>query len=418
MLRARPQNGTTGRGSLCSAARSANIGVSLHREDAMAGPLTGFTIIELAGIGPAPMAAMMLGDMGADIIRVDRTTPHVMDRFADPKFAVHNRSRRSVSVDLQKPEGVEVVLRLAEKADGLMEPFRPGVAERLGVGPDICLTRNPRLVYGRMTGWGQEGPLAKAAGHDINYIALTGALHAIGPADRPVPPLNLVGDFGGGGMLLAFGMVCGLLETQKSGKGQVIDAAMVDGAALLLGGLYGMMGAGLYDDSKREANMLDGGAHFYGTYKTKDGKFVSVGSIEPQFYALLLEKTGLQNQDLPKQNDRGQWGQMKQRLDEVFRRKTLAEWNEIMEGTDICYAPVLTMSEAPEYPHNKARNAYVDVGGFKQPAPAPRFSRTKEEMRGPAPRRGADTENVMRERGFSETEIGELKKAGIVGAVA
>ena len=263
----------------------------------MAGPLSGLTIVELAGIGPGPMCSMMLGDMGADVIRVDRTKAHVMDRLADPKFAVHNRSRRSVSVDLQKKEGVEVVLRLIEKADGITEPFRPGVAERLGLGPDVCLARNPRLVYGRMTGWGQEGPLAKAAGHDINYIALTGALHAIGVKDKPTPPLNLVGDFGGGGMLLAFGMVCGLLEAQRSGKGQVIDAAMVDGAALLLGGIYGMAGAGLWNDSDRETNMLDGGAHFYGTYETKDGKFVCIGSIEPQFYAELLQKTGLEGRE-------------------------------------------------------------------------------------------------------------------------
>ena len=280
----------------------------------MAGPLSGLTIVELAGIGPGPMCSMMLGDMGADVIRVDRTRSHVMDRLADPKFAVHNRSRRSVSVDLQKKEGVEVVLRLIEKADGITEPFRPGVAERLGLGPDVCLARNPKLVYGRMTGWGQEGPLAKAAGHDINYIALTGALHAIGVKDKPTPPLNLVGDFGGGGMLLAFGMVCGLLEAQRSGKGQVIDAAMVDGAALLLGGIYGMAGAGLWNDSDREANMLDGGAHFYGTYETKDGKFVSVGSIEPQFYELLLEKTGLKGESLPAQMDRKAWAQLKSRL--------------------------------------------------------------------------------------------------------
>ena len=282
----------------------------------MAGPLSGLTIVELAGIGPGPMCSMMLGDMGADVIRVDRTKSHVMDRLADPKYAVHNRSRRSVSVDLQKKEGVEVVLRLVEKADGIIEPFRPGVAERLGLGPDVCLARNPKLVYGRMTGWGQDGPLAKAAGHDINYIALTGALHAIGVKDKPTPPLNLVGDFGGGGMLLAFGMVCGLLEAQRSGKGQVVDAAMVDGAALLLGGIYGMAGAGLWNDSDREANMLDGGAHFYGTYETKDGKFVSVGSIEPQFYELLLEKTGLKGESLPAQMDRKAWAQLKSRLEQ------------------------------------------------------------------------------------------------------
>src|SRR6476659_5186708 len=257
----------------------------------MAGPLSGLTIVELAAIGPGPMCSMRLGDMGADVIRVDRTRTHVMDRLADPKYAVHNRSRRSVSVDLQKKEGVEVVLRLIDKADGMTEPFRPGVAERLGVGPDVCLKRNPRLVYGRMTGWGQEGPLAKAAGHDINYIALTGALHAIGPKDKPTPPLNLVGDFGGGGMLLAFGMVCGLLEAQRSGKGQVVDAAIVDG-----------------------------------TYETKDGKFVSIGSIEPQFYELLLEKTGLKGESLPPQMDRKAWAQFKSRLAHIFRTKTRDEW--------------------------------------------------------------------------------------------
>ena len=380
----------------------------------MAGPLSGLTIVELAGIGPGPMCSMMLGDMGADVIRVDRTKSHVMDRLADPKFAVHNRSRRSVSVDLQKKEGIEVVLRLIDKADGMTEPFRPGVAERLGVGPDICLKRNPKLVYGRMTGWGQEGPLAKAAGHDINYIALTGALHAIGGKGKPMPPLNLVGDFGGGGMLLAFGMVCGLLESQKSGKGQVVDAAMVDGAALLLGGIYGMAGAGLWKD-EREANMLDGGAHFYGTYETNDGKFVSIGSIEPQFYELLLEKTGLKGQNLPPQMDRTMWGDLKSKLEGVFKSKTRDEWCAIMEGTDICFAPVLTMKEASQHPHAKARNAYVDVSGFPQPAAAPRFSRTKEGVRGPAAKRGQHTDDILAEKGFSSKEIGELKAAGIVG---
>jgi alpha-methylacyl-CoA racemase len=299
------------------------------------GPLSGLRLIEIAGIGPGPMAAMMLGDMGADIIRIDRTVSHVMDRLSDPKFAVHNRSRRSVSVDLQKPGGAEVVLRLAEKADGLMEPFRPGVAERLGIGPDVCLKRNPKLVYGRMTGWGQEGPLAKAAGHDQNYIALSGALHAIGrKGEKPVPPLNLVGDFGGGGMLLAFGMACGLVESIRSGKGQVVDAAMVDGTGLLLGGIWGMAGAGLWDDSQREHNMLDGGAHFYDTYETKDGKYVSIGSIEPQFYALLLEKTGLKGHDLPAQHDRAKWPEMKKKFTDIFKTKTRDEWCAIMEGTD------------------------------------------------------------------------------------
>ncbi len=385
----------------------------------MSGPLTGYRIIELAGIGPAPMAAMMMGDMGADIVRIDRVKTHVMDRFADPKFNVHGRSRRSVSVDLQKPEGAEVILRLCKTADGIMEPFRPGVAERLGVGPDVCLKANPKIVYGRMTGWGQSGPLAKAAGHDQNYIALTGALHAIGrKGQKPVPPLNLVGDFGGGGMLLAYGMVCGLLEAQKSGKGQVVDAAMVDGAALLLGALYGMVGAGLWNEKERECNMLDGGAHFYDTYETRDGKYVSIGSIEPQFYALLVEKAGLSGQNLPAQHDRAQWPMMKQKLEDVFKTKTRDEWCQIMEGSDVCFAPVLTMSEAPHHPAAKARNAYVDVGGFNQPAPAPRFSRTVEATPKPAPKRGSNTEEVLEQSGFSAAEIAELKKGGIVGAAA
>ena len=379
------------------------------------GPLSGLRLIEIAGIGPGPMAAMMLGDMGADIIRVDRTGAHVMDRISDPRFAVHNRSRRSVSVDLQKPGGAEIVLRLAEKADGLMEPFRPGVAERLGIGPDVCLKRNSKLVYGRMTGWGQEGPLAKAAGHDQNYIALSGALHAIGrKGEKPVPPLNLVGDFGGGGMLLAFGMACGLVESIRSGKGQVVDAAMVDGTGLLLGGIWGMAGAGLWDESNREVNMLDGGAHFYDTYETRDGKYVSIGSIEPQFYALLLEKTGLKGQDLPAQHDRAKWPEMKKKFTDIFKTKTRDEWCEIMEGTDICFAPVLTMSEAPHHKHAKARKGYVDVAGFMQPAPAPRFSRTPGSVKGPAPKRGVHTEEVLRENGFSAAEIKELASSGVI----
>jgi alpha-methylacyl-CoA racemase len=347
------------------------------------GPLSGLTIVELAGIGPGPMCSMMLGDMGADVIRIDRTKAHVMDRLADPKFAVHNRSRRSVSVDLQKKEGVEVVLRLIDKADGVTEPFRPGVAERLGLGPDICLARNPKLVYGRMTGWGQEGPLAKAAGHDINYIALTGALHAIGGKDKPMPPLNLVGDFGGGGMLLAFGMVCGLLEAQRSGKGQVVDAAMVDGAALLLGGIYGLAGAGIWKDGERGVNLLDGGAHFYGTYETSDGKYVSIGSIEPQFYALLRKLAGLDDAAYDAQMDAKGWPALKEKLTAVFKSKTRDEWCKIMEGSDVCFAPILTMSEATQHPHMQAREVFITRHGIPQPAPAPRFSRTPSNVREP-----------------------------------
>ncbi len=378
----------------------------------MAGPLSGLKLIEVAGIGPGPMAAMMLGDLGADIVRIDRVNPNAPARYADPRYNVHGRSRRSIAVDLQKPGGAEVVLRLADRADGLMEPFRPGVAERLGIGPEIALKRNPKLVYGRMTGWGQEGPLAKAAGHDINYIALSGALHAIGPRDRPVPPLNLVGDFGGGGMLLAFGMVCALFESSRSGFGQVVDAAMVDGTAALFGGVTGMHAAGLWHN-EREANFVDGGAHYYGTYETKDGKFVCIGSIEPQFYKLLLEKTGLAGQDLPEQLDRTQWPAMKERLATVFRGKTRDEWCEIMEGTDICFAPVLTVAEAPHHKHARARNAYVDVGGVMQPAAAPRFSRTPGEVHG-APERGAHTDDVLGAHGFSGDEIRSLRTEKVI----
>jgi alpha-methylacyl-CoA racemase len=379
------------------------------------GPLADFTIIELAGIGPGPMAAMMLGDMGANVIRIDRTTPSPADGFADPRFSVHNRSRRSVSIDLQRSEGIDLALRLVTRADALIEPFRPGVAERLGVGPEPCLKANPRLVYGRMTGWGQDGPLARAAGHDINYIALTGLLHAIGRGgDRPVPPLNLVGDYGGGGMLLAFGIVCGLLEAQRSGKGQVVDAAMVDGAALLFGALFGLHSAGFWKD-RRGANLLDGAAPFYDVYETKDGKYVSIGSIEPQFYTLLLEKTGLGEDSLPPQMDRTAWPDMKERFAAVFRSRTRDEWCALMEATDVCFAPVLSIAEAPEHPHARARGAYVDVAGAPQPAPAPRFSRTPGAVQQPGPRRGAHTDEVLRECGADASEIEKLRAAGVIG---
>jgi len=346
----------------------------------MAGPLSGLTIVELAGIGPGPMCSMLLGDMGADVIRVDRTKSHVMDRLADPKYAVHNRSRRSVSVDLQTTEGVDVVLRLIEKADGITEPFRPGVAERLGLGPDVCLTRNPKLVYGRMTGWGQEGPLANAAGHDINYISVTGALHAIGPKDKPVPPLNLVGDYGGGALYLVVGILAALLEAQKSEQGQVVDVAMCDGAASLMSLFCELTAIGRWKDG-RESNLLDGGAHFYGTYECKDGEFISLGSIEPQFYAELRRLAGLDEAVYDGQMDTKQWPAMKEKMTAVFKSKTRAEWCTIMEGTDVCFAPVLSLSEAPKHPHMAERKIFVDVDGVLQPAPAPRFSRTPSAIR-------------------------------------
>ena len=377
------------------------------------GPLAGLRLIEIAGIGPGPMAAMLLGDLGADVIRVDRLHLDAPERFADPRHAVHGRSRRSIAVDLGKPGAAELVLRLAAGADGMMEPFRPGVAERLGIGPEVCLARNPKLVYGRMTGWGQEGPLAKAAGHDINYIALTGALHAIGTRERPVPPLNLVGDYGGGALFLAFGMVCGLLEAGRSGQGQVVDAAMVDGTALLFGAAFGAFQAGHWRD-QREANMLDGAAPFYNTYETSDGGFVAIGAIEPQFYRLLLDKLGLEGAALPPQHDRAQWPAMKERFAAIFRARTREEWCAVMEGTDICFAPVLSIAEAPAHPQAVARGAYVDMGGMPQPAPAPRFSRTPGEAR-VAPRRGAQTGEVLREAGFADAEIAGLRAEGIIG---
>ena len=380
------------------------------------GPLTGVKIIELGGIGPGPMAAMMLGDMGADVVRVDRIGGSRASYAADPKFAVNSRSRRSIAVDLRQKTGVQLVLRLIKCADGLIEPFRPGVAERLGLGPEVCLSRNPALVYGRMTGWGQTGPLAKAAGHDVNYVALTGALHAIGQAgQKPTIPLNLIGDYGGGGMLLAFGMLCGLFEAQKSGKGQVIDAAMVDGATILFSAISGMYASGSWRDEPA-SNVLDGAAHFYNVYETRDGKYISIGSIEPQFYALLLTKLGLAEEMLPQQMDRAGWMALTDRFAVIFKTKTRDQWCEIMEGTDVCFAPVLSIAEAPEHCHAKARNAYVDVGGVRQPAPAPRFSRTPATAR-PAPYEpGADGDAVLADYGFTAKERLDLKAAGVIAS--
>ena len=372
------------------------------------GPLKGFRVIELAGIGPGPFCGMMLSDMGAEVIRVDRIG-------GGGRRDVLARNRRSVAVDLKRPEGVELVLKLAETADALFEGFRPGVAERLGVGPKDCMARNPELVYGRMTGWGQDGPIAHAAGHDINYIGLAGALHAIGePGGKPVPPLNLIGDFGGGGMLLAYGLVCGMLEASRSGRGQVIDAAMVDGAASLMAMFFSMVGRGFND--QRGSNMLDGGAHFYNTYETKDGKHVCVGAIEPQFYAELVEKSGVDANRFGPQMDAAQWDGFKEELAEVFKAKTRDEWCAIMEGSDVCFAPVLSILEAPTHPHNRHRATFVDVDGVTQPAPAPRFSRTKAEISHAARVPGADTRDVLAEIGLSEAEISALEEQGAVQA--
>ena len=376
------------------------------------GPLSGLNVIELQGIGPGPFCGMMLADMGAEVVRVDRASAVGQGTSRTDVLA---RGRKSIAVDLKNPAGVQTVLRLVESNDVLIEGFRPGVMERLGLGPDICLERNPALIYGRMTGWGQTGALSHAAGHDINYISLTAALHSIGEKGRrPAPPLNLVGDFGGGGMLLAFGIVAALFERGRSGKGQVVDAAMTDGSALLMNGLLGMMNTE-YWVPERGSNLLDGGAHFYGTYETKDGKYISIGSIEPQFYALLLEKSGLGGQDdLAPQMDRTDWPAMRQRLEAIFRSKTRDEWDEIMLGTDICYAPVLNFRDAIAHPHNSSRGTFMEVDGIHQAAPAPRFSRTPPQQPAGAAAPGAHTEDVLRTFGFGDMEIASLRECGAV----
>jgi len=375
----------------------------------MAGPLRGMKVIEVAGIGPGPFCGMVLADLGAEVLRVDRS---VAVRSGPPderaRYDVLARGRKSVGLDLKHPEGVAALLRLVEKADVLMEGFRPGVMERLGVGPDVCLAKNPRLVYGRMTGFGQSGPMAQAAGHDINYIALAGCLAHIGrKGEAPLPPLNLVGDFGGGGMLLALGIVAALVERASSGKGQVVDAAMVDGAALLMAFIHGFYSLGGWGE--RGTNLLDTGAHFYEAYETKDGKHVSIGSIEPQFYAELVKLSGLEGEKLPAQMDRAQWPAMKERLAAIFKTKTRDEWCRIMEGTDVCFAPILTISEAYQHPHNVARGTFVDVAGIKQPGPAPRFSRTQGKVVRPPPAAGEHTDEALGEWGFSREEIRKLR---------
>jgi alpha-methylacyl-CoA racemase len=370
------------------------------------GPLNGVKIIEVGGIGPGPFCGMMLSDMGAEIVRVERKGGLAL---SDPKYDLLTRNRKSISINLRTPEGVQTLLRMLEQVDALQEGFRPGVMEKLGIGPDVCLERNPRLVYGRMTGWGQEGPLARAAGHDINYIALSGALHTIGrKGQKPVPPLNLVGDFGGGGMLLAFGMVCALYEARNSGQGQVVDAAMTDGSAALMAMIYGLKAAGLWTD-KPGTNLLDTGAHFYDTYETADNKFVAIGAIEPQFYELLLQLSEVDDPDFHNQLDFDRWPRLKEKLSIVFKSKTREAWCEIMQSSDVCFAPVLSMSEAPEHPHNKLRKTFVENDGVLQPAPAPRFSRTQPEIKSPPPTPGQDTENVLADFGFTTREIESLK---------
>ena len=378
------------------------------------GALDGVRVIELAGSGPGPVCGMMLADQGAEVIQVDRAAAVRGGDPARPPGNVNGRGRRSIGVDLKSPEGVETVLRLVEGAGMVFEGFRPGVAERLGVGPDDCLARNPAIVYGRMTGWGQDGPYSSMAGHDINYIALAGVLAHIGRSDSgPVPPMNLVGDFGGGGMYLAYGMVCALLEARNSGKGQVVDAAMVDGAASLMSFIHGMLASGFHSP-ERGTNLLDTGAHFYDVYECADGGWISLGSIEPQFYAELLDKLGLDAERFGKQNDRDLWPELSEEIAAVVRMKTRDEWDAILEGSDVCYAPVLTVDEATRHPHNVARGTFIDVGGITQPGPAPRLSRTPGEVRRPPAHAGQHTDEVLSEAGFDDDEVAALRASGAV----
>ena len=381
----------------------------------MAGPLNGYRIIEIAGIGPGPFAAMLLADMGAEVIRVDRAGA-VRPLPDGPHYDVLLRGRKNIAVDLKNPEGVEALLTLVESADALIEGFRPGVMERLGVGPDVCLERNPKLVFGRMTGWGQDGPYAQAAGHDINYISLAGALAHFGRAgEPPTPPLNMVGDFGGGGMFLAYGVVCALLEAQRSGEGQVVDTAMVDGTAVLMSMFWAMKAIGVHDENARGTNLLDTGAHFYDVYRCSDGNYISLGSIEPQFYAELLRLTGLEgDEQFAKQMDKSEWGPLKVRLTEVFAQKSRDEWCEIMEMTDVCFAPVLTMSEAAQHPHNVERGTFVDVAGTTQPAPAPRFSRTAPEISQAPAHAGQHTREVLDAIGIDTATVDGWIEAGAI----
>jgi alpha-methylacyl-CoA racemase len=387
----------------------------------MGGPLSGFRVIELAGIGPAPFCGMMLGDMGADVIRIERAGATLeRDPAKDPLL----RNRRSIALNLKHPAGVETALRLIATAHVLIEGYRPGVTERLGLGPDTCLNRNPRLVYGRMTGWGQDGPLAAVAGHDINYIALSGTLHLIGPSGgKPTPPLNLIGDFGGGGMLLLSGVLAALLEASNSGRGQVVDAAMVDGAVALMGMMFALRADGYFRDSTGE-NTFAGGAPFYDTYETLDRKYISIGSLEPKFYALLLEKLGLSAEaeleglgivSIDDAAARARWPALRRALQRVFKTRTREDWRDVLEGSDVCFAPVLTLEEAAHHPHNVARQTFIEVGGVAQNAPAPRFSRTPASTPTPGHNAGLDTEGVLLEAGVSHAEYQRLRTAGVVG---
>jgi alpha-methylacyl-CoA racemase len=383
----------------------------------MTGPLKGLKVIEMVGIGPCPFAAMMLADMGADVIRIDRKPdPNAPNPYPilGTKFDVMARGRRSLALDLKDPRARQLLLDLVAKADVLVEGFRPGVMERLGLGPDACLDRNPRLVYGRVTGWGQSGPLSQAAGHDLNYVALSGMLHAMGrDGSPPAPPLNLVGDFGGGAMMLAFGVVCAAFEAKQSGKGQVVDAAMTDGAALLGAMMYGLRAFGSWSD-QRESNLLDGGAPFYDCYACADGKFISIGAIEPQFYTQLLQLAGVGDPQFRKQWRQADWPELKRKFAGLFATRTRDDWCALLEGTDVCFAPVLDMAEAPRHPHNAARATFVERDGVTQPAPAPRFSRTQAKLGASVSAPGQDGAAVLADWGWSTASVAALQRAGVV----
>jgi alpha-methylacyl-CoA racemase len=377
------------------------------------GPLTDVRVIEIASLAPAPFGCMILADLGADVLRVDRPE-RSGPRAAQPRDPL-SRGRRSIGLNLKDGAAIDLLLRLIESADVLVEGFRPGVAERLGFGPEVCAARNPGLIFARMTGWGQQGPLAHTAGHDIDYIAISGALGMVGRAgESPVPPVNLIGDFGGGGMLLALGVLAALVERARSGLGQVVDAAMVDGSALLTSFVYGLRAAGGWQDA-RGSNLLDGGAPFYDTYVTADGEYVAVGALEPQFYAALLHGLGLVDADLPDQHDRAGWPLLRQRFAATFAQRTRAEWEQVFAGTDACVSPVLSLAEAPAHPHAVARNAFVPVGGVTQPAPAPRFGRTPADSPPPPPRPGADTDAVLASLGLADSDVADLRGRGVIG---
>lgn len=378
------------------------------------GPLNGTRIVELAGIGPAPMAAMLLAELGAEVVRVDRLADAGLGIGMDARYQLLQRSRPSIAVDLKSEEGKALVMDLVAGADALVEGFRPGVTERLGLGPEDCWERNPALVYGRVTGWGQDGPLSQAAGHDLNYIALTGALAAIGREGAPpTPPLNLVGDFGGGALYLALGVVSAMFEARGSGQGQIVDAAMIDGAASLMTSAYGMLASGL-SNTERGRNILDSGAHFYDVYATSDGKFISLAPIETKFYAELLERLGVGDNDLPQSRDRDDWSDLSGKLADIIATKTRDEWCEILEATDVCFAPVLGMDEAASHPHNTERATFVDRNGVVQPNAAPRFSRTPSAIRSDPPEVGANTREALTAWGVSAERIDALMSGGAI----